>query len=144
MASEAATKSVTDNREAFRPVAAAYRRYRAYWMASVLGAIVPPVILSSIDAAILVWLIPVSIILGVIAVVALIRAPRLSCPACSYDVCRDIENYCPECGADSLQRAPMFGFKCLGCDKTLRRGRRRSYRIRYCTNCGAYLDEEGI
>jgi len=144
MASEAIAKSATDKREVFRPVAAAYRRYRAYWIASVLGAIVPPVILSSIDAAILVWLIPVSIILGVIAVAALIRASRLSCPACSYDIRRDIQAYCPECGSNSLKRAVMSGFKCLGCDKTLRRGKHRSYRIRYCTNCGAYLDEVGL
>ena len=53
--------------------------------------------------------------------------------------------YCPECGAGGTIEDGFFGQKCTACGKALRNGRGgRSYKIRYCTRCGAHVDDEGV
>jgi hypothetical protein len=77
--------------------------------------------------------------------------PELICPACKLDVNCEPVRFCPECGASELQKKGEDKYflawpRCQGCGKVLGvgKGGRRQYRVRFCTRCGAYLDEEGI
>ncbi len=78
--------------------------------------------------------------------------PRLSCPACqlSLRACAEIIQFCPECGSKDIQRKGGDNYfliwpRCRACGQQLARQRRRPlYRIRFCTRCGAYLDDEGV
>jgi hypothetical protein len=95
----------------------------------------------------------------VIAFVAILSAavlsdrvlPELICPACKLDAnCQPVQ-FCPECGAKELQKKGEDKYflawpQCRSCGKVLRvgKGGRRQYRIRFCTRCGACLDEQGI
>jgi predicted amidophosphoribosyltransferase len=73
--------------------------------------------------------------------------PKLVCPACHHKAEQEPEHYCPECGAADLHR--NFGFfsiaRCRSCGKKLVRGKGgRRYKIRFCTVCGAHLDDAGV
>jgi hypothetical protein len=74
------------------------------------------------------------------------KLPKLTCPCCNNRADHAVEQFCPECGSRSLERenALVFVTRCCSCGKKLVRGKRRRYKIRYCTVCGAYLDEHGI
>jgi hypothetical protein len=66
------------------------------------------------------------------------------CPACKQRVDGRIRTFCPECGG----RVSPGGFckapQCLSCGVDLWQRRRRSYKIRFCTHCGVFLDGIGI
>ena len=76
--------------------------------------------------------------------------PKLICPACELDTDGAIVRFCPECGSEKLQMKGddkyfLCSPRCQSCSKQLsRRKGRRVYRIRFCTRCGAYLDEQGV
>jgi DNA-directed RNA polymerase subunit RPC12/RpoP len=80
------------------------------------------------------------------SMVALILAHScLKCPDCAVSLDRTNGLVCPECGSRALSdgglcRPPT----CNHCGCTLRNGRGRSYRIRYCNHCGSHLDVEGV
>jgi len=72
--------------------------------------------------------------------------PKLVCPACHNKTEAEPDHFCPECGASDLDR--NFGFfsitRCRACGKQLVRGKGgRRYKIRFCTVCGAHLDDAG-
>jgi predicted RNA-binding Zn-ribbon protein involved in translation (DUF1610 family) len=74
-----------------------------------------------------------------------ITAPTMACPSCGNDMEHRFGRYCPECGADGLQRAPWLpNNECISCGKTLRHHKGRHYKIRACTHCGLWLDEDGL
>jgi len=75
---------------------------------------------------------------------------KLICPACKRSTEGEIIRFCPECGDTHLQQKGDDKFfliapRCSSCSKELikMRGRRR-YKIRFCTCCGAWLDERGV
>ena len=78
--------------------------------------------------------------------------PGLICPACSLDAETDFVRFCPECGSDDVQtKAEDKHFlvwpRCRACGREFTRsakGNRRLWLIRFCTRCGALLDEAGL
>jgi predicted RNA-binding Zn-ribbon protein involved in translation (DUF1610 family) len=80
-------------------------------------------------------------------IASLVWLPRLRCPACQEKMeaqSGSLGTYCPECGQAALEES-FLGQKCTACGKSLRNGRGgRSYKIRFCTRCGAHVDDEGV
>src|SRR5262249_6255960 len=77
--------------------------------------------------------------------------PKLICPACKLDSACEPVRFCPECGSEDLKKKgedPKYFLSwpsCKSCGNTLSVGRRgRHYRIRFCTRCGGFLDNEGF
>src|ERR1700679_387227 len=68
------------------------------------------------------------------AVVLTILQKKLKCPACHDLFLGDIGEYCPECGAGSLEPANWLGARhCNACGKNLSSGRNRNFRYKACT-----------
>ena len=69
-----------------------------------------------------------------------------ACPACRRNVELRVRRFCPECGSSRILRGGFFRFtECDSCRATLRQRKGgRSYKIRYCTHCGVFLDGKGI
>ena len=78
-------------------------------------------------------------------VIAALAQPALECPCCGGMLDRELDSYCPECGAANLKPGGWFQSPhCDACSKSLRRGKSRQYSIRACTHCGLILDETGL
>lgn len=92
------------------------------------------------------WIVAAFFICWLVLVVIAITRSELECPACHGNlVSRQLGSYCPECGVGGLKPGGWFTSPhCNACDKTLRRGKSRQYRIRACTHCGLVLDERGL
>jgi hypothetical protein len=72
---------------------------------------------------------------------------RLSCPGCQNNIDGSEGRFCPKCGAHSVERGfwNIGSPKCRVCEKRMAKGRGgRRYKIRYCRECGAYLDSQGL
>lgn len=71
--------------------------------------------------------------------------PKIICPSCHHKADHVVDCFCPECGSPVLDRA--YGFfsitRCCSCGKKLTGRRGRRYKIRFCTVCGAHLDDVG-
>jgi predicted RNA-binding Zn-ribbon protein involved in translation (DUF1610 family) len=78
----------------------------------------------------------------------LLTRVKLMCPACGLDADGLKGKFCPECGGEIMRERgfwDIFPPRCLACDKSLVSGRGgRRYKIRYCRQCGAHLDDEGV
>ena len=94
-------------------------------------------------------------VLFVLAVVVMVLGklalPKLVCPSCTLSLDTDIVRFCPECGAEDLvikgdEKYFLNWPQCRVCGKELaqKRGGRRAYLTRFCTRCGASLDEQGL
>jgi len=72
--------------------------------------------------------------------------PKLVCPQCANNLLGDVDEFCPECGSQQIKRGGFFAApRCLSCKRSLRRNKGRpQYKIRACTRCGAWLDDEGL
>jgi hypothetical protein len=73
--------------------------------------------------------------------------PKIVCPACHKEADQEIDQFCPECGSPGLDgEYGLFSVtRCDSCCKKLLRGKGgRRYKIRFCTFCGAQLDESGV
>jgi hypothetical protein len=75
---------------------------------------------------------------------------RLACPSCSKDV-RDSGEFCHSCGelGFPLRHEPrFFGLlmrECVYCHVSVYRPRAFPCpRVRFCRNCGSYLDDKGF
>lgn len=66
------------------------------------------------------------------------------CPACKLKVDDAVRAFCPECGGKASEGRFFKAPECLSYGQHLRRGKRRSYKIRCCTHCGVFLDSKGI
>lgn len=67
----------------------------------------------------------------------------LYCPGCRIVMDQGFGSFCPECGGKLLFEF-LKGTKCCDCGNKLRRGRGRSYKIKYCSFCGVQVDEKGF
>jgi hypothetical protein len=142
-----------DLRAEFRPDAEEYRRVSALLL-------VPVILMFAFGG--LLWLVPKYRAIGIAGfaacivgsvVGALVFLPKLVCPGCQkkledrsgYFGQSGLGRFCPECGAAALTDALIFS-RCTACGKSLTRGGQngRSYKIRYCTWCGARLDDKGV
>ena len=139
-----AATPVNDQRAPFRMVAASHRHDSQMFSAGLLAAISPPLLMSILHFDIPVWAVVICALVGVWAIIGLFRIPRLQCPACSEKILGSHGRYCPECGGQSLSAGFMLNCQCANCGKYLNRAKGRNYRVRYCTGCGAYLDEKGL
>ena len=134
----------TKLRDTFSSVATAYRRnlriviYAGCGFAGfvLLGWVLPKSLLP--------WCIGFAIIPWLISMFALTSSPRLACPGCSNDIEFCFSRYCPECGGRNIQVGSSRSAHCDDCQLSLRRGRRRNYKIRACTHCGLMLDDKGL
>ena len=88
------------------------------------------------------------VLFGVI-VYANLSLPKLTCPACELNADCDFVRFCPECGSEKVQTKEEKFFlerpRCDSCSAVLGRKKgERLFKIRFCTRCGAYLDENGV
>jgi hypothetical protein len=82
---------------------------------------------------------------------SVLSSRRLRCPSCRTNL-ENLERYCPVCGLDGLEKAATFfksidpEMKCARCDKIWMPGVgvNRKFKIRYCSHCGVFLDNEGV
>lgn len=141
-----------DARQQFAPTAAAYRRRR--WQ---LGFAFVPLLLvfwsliffapKPPGFAVAVFLI---IFVGILFSKRI--TPKLICPVCQLDADCEIVRFCPECDSSELQVKEkdddnyfLVWPTCKACKTELRKRKGgRVYKIRFCTRCGAYLDERGL
>jgi DNA-directed RNA polymerase subunit RPC12/RpoP len=134
-------------REEFREPAARYRRNLHLFI----------LVLALLFAAffVIVWKFPhandakgVSILFAIFAVVLGfdVVCPEPKCPGCQNNVLtKKVGDFCPECGSRSLTKPKWFGRpSCSACGKHLRLHKGRLYRIRACTHCGVWLDDQGL
>ncbi len=134
-----------DCRQEFAPIAAKYRR--ASWFYGLVA--IPTVgclLLSRYEHYPLIGL--AGFIVGwVVLTAGLLFRPKLICPNCQHRTDRDLEYCCPQCGSRAIDREPGYFSlgRCNSCHSEMaRRKGNRLYKIRYCTVCGAYLDEAGV
>ena len=69
------------------------------------------------------------------------------CPSCNNHLSlTKLGDYCPECGKSQFDKSNwVLGPKCKDCGKWLKYDKRgRHYKIRFCTHCGVFLDENGF
>jgi len=68
------------------------------------------------------------------------------CCECEKSLHRADGNYCPQCGSETLVKGYWWEpRRCTNCKIELRyhKGGRR-FRVCYCSECGAHLDERGL
>jgi hypothetical protein len=83
------------------------------------------------------------VVLFVLAVGAIQGFPK--CPGCRNELGAVLGPYCPECGSKSVKPGGFLRCaECTNCGKALHQARDRSYRIRVCSICGIWLDENGV
>ena len=92
------------------------------------------------------WFMGAFFICWLVMMIVAITRSSLECPACHGDLCsRELDSYCPECGAIGLKPGGWFQSPyCDSCGKSLRQGKGRNYKIRACTHCGLRLDDRGL
>lgn len=77
----------------------------------------------------------------------LLILPKPICPSCKKSPKQPVKTYCPECGTQPLEKRKGI-FPHLFCKfcvtKFFDRRIWRRYKIRYCTHCGASLDDDGF
>ena len=69
---------------------------------------------------------------------------KLKCPACKNDIECLPHIYCSKCGAPGLTKKWYSSAYCGICDSKLVWGKRRHFKLRFCTHCGVKLDDKGI
>lgn len=143
--SEASLNAVRkDDRQQFQPIAQRYRRHGRVFLVCVFTAILSGLIALAYHHDRSHWFGAFFMLCILTGIVAMFLAPALRCPTCGADAGDRLERYCPECGGSPLAESWLFARRCTSCRKRLVRGKRRCYRVRFCTNCGAYLDEKGV
>jgi predicted RNA-binding Zn-ribbon protein involved in translation (DUF1610 family) len=143
--SEASINEVRkDDRQQFQPVAQRYRRHCRMSIALIFTSILSAWVASAYDYERSPWFVAFFLLSALVFIVATFLAPALRCPTCGANAGGELERYCPECGGSPLDESWLFARRCSSCNKQLVRGKSRHYRVRFCTNCGAFLDEDGV
>jgi len=136
----------------FKPMANAHRKRR--WKQLLLLALIflyalcVPHLPGHTGAALAAY-----IAVGIVGVIAFFAYPdvALICPGCKMDPDTGDGHFCPECGSESAKARQAVLLvnsspKCEACGKVMSVGSRSgaTYKIRFCRNCGAFLDDPGI
>jgi hypothetical protein len=131
--------------EAFRPQSEQFRRNHqtgnivlgVAFLSALAGVVFPVTFVP--------WFIGGFVVGLLVFLALLILSPMPDCPACRNKLDGGFGAFCPECGARGLELGGLFRDPaCSSCDRTMRRGKTRGYKIRACTFCGVMLDEEGL
>jgi hypothetical protein len=133
-----------DERHSFQPVAQRCRRHGYIFTTCILTGIVSGFAATAYHFDRSPWFGAFFMLCIATGLVTMLIAPKPRCPACATNVAGELQTFCPECGGSPLEESWLLARRCTSCQKRLTRGKGRSYRVRYCTNCGAYLDEEGL
>lgn len=82
----------------------------------------------------------------VAAIVVNLKFLALPCPECGGNLDRmRALNFCPCCGEARVEKRFLLGPICRACNTSLRRGKGgRTYKTRYCPNCGCFVDDGGV
>ena len=91
-----------------------------------------------------VWIALSSAALLPLAVVIHFVNLRLRCPSCGKALTPAKGQYCPQCGADGYRAGSGRCEDCSGKIEEETAEDARSYRVRGCTHCGVFLDEQGL
>src|SRR2546423_537700 len=144
MSDASSTAVHKDDRREFQPIAQMYRCHSRVFMVCVLSAILAGLLSRPLHYDRSPWLYAFFMFCILTGIVTMLFAPSLRCPTCRANAGGELERYCPECGGSPLVESWLFDRRCTSCRKRLVRGKSRRYRVRFCTNCGAYLDEAGV
>ena len=134
-----------DCRGEFRPAAAKYRRISRLLMLFMLPAL-GFWLFSLTDKGRQIGMVGFFIVIA-IGSIATVKLRKLICPSCCQRADKEAEQLWPECGSLALEKEDNFFVvtRCRSCDMNLMRGKGgRRYKIRYCTICGAHLDDIGV
>ena len=134
-----------DERHSFEPVARKYRRHGYFFNACVLTGIASGFVASvfHLDRS-SPWFGGFFVFCILTGMVGMLLAPKLRRSACGANAGGELGVYCLECGSFPLEESRLFARRCTSCHKRFARSRRNNYCVRFCTNCGAYLDEKGL
>ena len=139
-----------DARQQFARTAAAYRRRRLQLMFLLF-----PLLLAFWYLAFFAKAPAFALLVFVIFFAGLLLAkrivPKLICPVCQLEADCEIIRFCPECSSELQMKTNgddkyfLVWPTCKACKTELRKKKGgRVYKIRFCTRCGAYLDERGV
>ena len=142
-----------DFREQFAPIARREQK-RKFW-SLVFGAIgacifIPLFFWNAPRVYVTTVVMPVAFGGAMLAIWSIARSGGLKCPACSKRV-EALDRFCPVCGTAGLKEAssvpmidPTMHCECCNRNYLPGSGANRRFRVRYCTHCGGFLDNEGI
>jgi predicted amidophosphoribosyltransferase len=136
---------MNDVRSVFGEVAARYRRKQSrYQWPFAIGAV-------SVAAAFFLpkaqpYLLAAFLVSWVILLALSFDKPSAACPCCGKNLDSRIEEFCPECGAKDMKPTEIVSVPlCNSCKRELRTRRgHRVFSVKFCTRCGAHLDDVGI
>jgi hypothetical protein len=134
-------------RATFAPVAREYRRrmrVAKFVVAAALGCLLLGLVVPKLLDP---WAVAGFLSCWVMLVSIAFLSPKLLCPACANKIDKGLGPFCPECGADALQRGGWFRApRCSTRGRAMQvgRGNARGYKIRACTHCGMWLDDKGL
>ena len=129
--------------ESFQPAAARYRRHLDSFVAAGVGGFFLSGLSLLVPEALFPWIAYPGVALVALSLLIFFTLPRLACPACGRSA-DGFADYCPACGAAGLKRRWLMGTRCNACNRSLGSYKYRNYKIRFCTHCGALLDNAGI
>jgi hypothetical protein len=127
--------------ETFQQIAVKHRRRARAELCAGVGFFAFGIIAVGLQEFSLIW---GAMACWLIAVAVEVTGPPLVCPGCD-NLIENTNRYCPDCGGTPLISDGFFkAAECTVCGKTLRFGKHRSFRMRFCTHCGVMLDEKGL
>jgi hypothetical protein len=90
------------------------------------------------------WIVLPSALLLPLAVLFHLSNLRLRCPSCRRALTPAKGRYCPQCGSEEYLAGSGQCEDCGGLIKEDSGDDARSYRVRGCTHCGVFLDQQGL
>jgi DNA-directed RNA polymerase subunit RPC12/RpoP len=136
---------MTTSLDTFAPIAARYRRLNRTALTGIAVFMVAAPVVTFLHLRSR-WVTVIILALWSASIVAMILAHTcLKCPKCAVSLDRTNGPFCPECGSRALSEGRFWSFPaCTQCGCTLRNGKGRTFRIRYCNHCGSHLDVDGL
>jgi hypothetical protein len=146
MESDEQSSKHVDCREQFRPILTAYRKHQRFeslvafpiWLFVVVAVFFHSKIYTLIGVG--------SFIAWCFASDYFAPTSKLECPACHQPPHKGLYRFCPECGSATITEGKWpWAPKCETCKKNLIFSKGRAfYTVRFCTHCGAHLDDKGL
>lgn len=132
-----------DFRDEFTPIARRNRNLKR-WVKRLVGPLICFLILTWPDEYRIVGIIGAAVCV-LLMLLCFFNIPRLICPSCKKPVDEVADTHCPTCGEQPLEKRSTMMSYCRLCARRFFKHRLfRGYQVRYCTHCGANLDEDGV